>query len=149
LIIWNSSASLDINDEALRYEPTGNPVDVAMLNHLFEAQVDVPAKMADKEHIYPCLTMIPFSPMRKRTLVVHDCSKLNEGEDQMVRIIIKGAPEYIMPMCNSMLNGNCEAEEFGDEKIQDYLTKIEELIDEQEKDVFLKPITYAYKDMLL
>jgi magnesium-transporting ATPase (P-type) len=45
LIILNSSARLDINDEALRYEPSGNPVDVAMLNHLFENHVDVPAKM--------------------------------------------------------------------------------------------------------
>lgn len=139
----NSSATLDINDEALRYEPSGNPVDVAMLNHLFNHHVDVPAKMSEKEHKYPNITLIPFSPLRKRTLVVH-----NMGDDS-VRVIIKGAPEYVMPMCTAMLNGNCEAEDFDEEKKQDYLSKIEEVVEEQEKDIFLKPITYAYKDMSL
>jgi magnesium-transporting ATPase (P-type) len=48
VIILDSNARLDINDEKLKYEPAGNEVEVAMLNFLFDNDTDVPAKLQFK-----------------------------------------------------------------------------------------------------
>ena len=41
------------------------------------------------------MTYIPFTPERKRQLVAIRATKDAEN----IRIVIKGAPEYVMPMC--------------------------------------------------
>jgi magnesium-transporting ATPase (P-type) len=53
---------------------------------------------------------IPFSSDRKRMTVAY---ALN---DNVVRLVVKGAPEYVVPMCNSKLNDFNQAEGFNDKE---------------------------------
>lgn len=43
--------------------------------------------------------MIPLSPYRKRMLVA-----IRPDNSDTIRVVIKGAPENIMPMCTSKLD---------------------------------------------
>lgn len=40
--------------------------------------------------------MIPFSPFRKRMLVAY-----RPDDSDTIRVVIKGAPEFVMPLCTS------------------------------------------------
>ena len=66
--------------------------------------------------------------------------------DETVRIVVKGAPEYIVPMCNFELDGNNDSNEITNEDREEYLEQISDVIANDTYDC-LKPITYAYKDM--
>jgi magnesium-transporting ATPase (P-type) len=54
----------------------------------------------DKQRNSIVETEIPFGSIRKRMLVAVRPTK----DDDKVVISIKGAPEYIMPMCSHILN---------------------------------------------
>lgn len=50
------------------------------------------------------MTMIPFSSMRKMMTVAY---KSNDNPD-VVKIVVKGAPEYIISKCTKELDSNNE-----------------------------------------
>ena len=88
---------------------------------------------------------IPFSSDRKRMTVAYALKG-----DNTVRLVVKGAPEYVVPMCNSKLNDFNQPEGFNDK--ESYLRDVieEQLIKgrglSQEKPTGLKAITIAYRD---
>jgi len=112
-----------------------------MLNFLFNNHCDVPQKLQAKELKSKQLTFIPFSSTRKRSLVA------NTLDEETVRIIVKGAPEFILNCCTAVMDGNCESGDFGEENATAQYEKITEVISSAADDMYLKPITYAYKDM--
>lgn len=94
VIILNTEARLDIDDKTLKYVASGDhPVEIGMLNFLFGNQVDVPAKLQHKELFQKQQTFIPFSSVDKRSLVA------NKIDENTVRIVVKGAPEFIINNC--------------------------------------------------
>ncbi len=50
--------------------------------------------------------MIPFTPIRKRQLVVIRPSPLSK----YIRVVLKGAPEFVMPLCTKVLSLDGEEE---------------------------------------
>ena len=54
--------------------------------------------MLSKRHRQGILqTNLPFNPVTKRSLV----AIMPNEKSEYIRIVIKGAPEYIMPMCTT------------------------------------------------
>jgi magnesium-transporting ATPase (P-type) len=94
------------------------------------------AKQRDGEH--EC--SIPFGPVRKRQVEVirpyKDC--------KYVRVVVKGAPEYVMKYCTKILGTDGDTRSLDeDEKTQILET---EVIENMAK-FGLRTIIYAYKDM--
>ena len=89
------------------------------------------------------MTRIPFSSTSKRMTVAY---KLPDQE--IVRIIVKGAPEYIVPLCTLELDSSNYPTEFNgiEEQGSDHL---EAVISNQIAKLGEKPLTIAYKDINL
>lgn len=69
-----------------------NPTDTAVLSKAEEMGIE----KSSLEKTYPKINEIPFSSKTKRMLTVH---KSPSGS----RTIVKGAPEYILPMCSEYM----------------------------------------------
>lgn len=86
------------------YIPVGSPVEVGLLKMLISRNIAVQDKLMERERegegCYKLMTKIPFSSERKRMTTAY---RLNDRPDT-VRIIVKGAPEYVVPMCTTKLN---------------------------------------------
>jgi Ca2+-transporting ATPase len=48
-------------------------------------------------------TVIPFGPERKRSLVAY---RQTVNSEDYIRVVVKGAPEYVLPMCGSYLRAD-------------------------------------------
>lgn len=84
---------------------------------------------------------IPFNPKRKRMTTVY---RLGKGCDT-VRVVVKGAPEYIMPYCNSQLDSQGNIVSLNEDQKERILNK--EIIDNFAKNHGYRTFLYAYKDM--
>ena len=60
-------------------------------------------------------------------------------------MVVKGAPEEIIPMCTHYLHENCEQILFSEDSKKNHLDKISNVIENDEEDV-LKALSYAYHD---
>jgi magnesium-transporting ATPase (P-type) len=98
-IIMNNDAQIDMTfdrsaGEAI-YDPIGNSTDVAMLNFLYDNNVDVRELLSKRQRESEIECVIPFSPVRKRSVTVIRPSP----ECGYVRVVVKGAPEYVIGLC--------------------------------------------------
>lgn len=64
--------------------------------------------------------------------------------DKSVRVVLKGAPEVIIPLCTSQLNKNCDQVKFEQSEQDAHLKEVSDVISD-DKDI-LKAISYAYCD---
>ena len=83
---------------------------------------------------------IPFNSIRKRaTSVIRPYKKCD-----YVRVIVKGAPEYVLPLCTSTFTQDGEIRTLG-------LGETERILDQEIIDPFakkgLRTLVYAYKDI--
>lgn len=81
-----------MNDEAF-YVPVGNGTDVGMIKFLQDA--DVAVHDIIKKKYGRIETIIPLSPIRKRQVI----AVRHPDMDEVVRVFVKGAPEYIIDNC--------------------------------------------------
>ena len=86
--------------DGVQYKPVGSPVEQALLNMLLNAGVSVQEKLVERERDYALQLWIPFSSDRKRMTVAYSL----KDQPQTVRLVVKGAPENIVPMCNSKVD---------------------------------------------
>lgn len=142
LIILNTDARMEICDEDCSYVPRGAPIEVGMLNFLICNGVPVQDRLVGRERRYELCTMIPFSPYRRRSVVAY------RTDEQTVRVVVKGAPEDVVPMCTYKLDGDCDPQDFSNDEFNHYLQEVSDVIINESTYAF-KPITYAYKDMSL
>mmetsp|Transcript_9193 Transcript_9193/g.6951 ORF Transcript_9193/g.6951 Transcript_9193/m.6951 type:complete len:156 (-) Transcript_9193:960-1427(-) len=85
--------------------------------------------------------MIPFDPVRKRALVVIRPHK----ESKYVRVVLKGAPEFVIPYCTKIMSLDGEEEIL---KLDDRERLLKErIIDQFCAQRGLKAIVYAYRDI--
>ena len=156
-VILNCDAHMQMNGQN-DYVPVGSPVEVGLLNMLISRNIPVQDKLMERERELPgetgykLLTKIPFSSERKRMVTAY---RLNDRPDT-VRIVVKGAPEYVVPMCSNKLNDQGEAEGFdgagydGDDYLQRAITQdliIGDAANVDDPNVGLKAITIAYREM--
>ena len=88
-----------MSEEAM-YEPSGNGTEVGMLKFLQSNDYEIHNLLLKREKDCIIETNIPFGPIRKRQVVALRPS-LHHG---FVRIVVKGAPEYVMPMCSRYMD---------------------------------------------
>ncbi|MDD6484744.1 MAG: calcium-translocating P-type ATPase, PMCA-type [Clostridiales bacterium] len=79
---------------ALCSSDANNPTDAAILAKALEEGIDT--EMLEKKH--PLIDEEPFTSVRKRVSVIR---RYSAG----FRVIVKGAPEYILPLCTMVYNG--------------------------------------------
>jgi magnesium-transporting ATPase (P-type) len=106
-IIFNTEARIEMDDKNHCYIPEGNPVEVGLLNFLTSINVPVQDQFVDRERNWKLLTLIPFSSDRKRMTVAY-----YNNEQQYVTVVVKGAPEIIVPMCTQQLDHSFDPVEF-------------------------------------
>jgi magnesium-transporting ATPase (P-type) len=95
-ILFNCEARIEMNDQAL-YIPVGNGTEVGLIKFLQEAEV--PVHEIIKRKLGNILAQIPFSTIRKRSVVA-----MRLPETEIVRVYVKGAPEYIVNKCVKTLD---------------------------------------------
>jgi magnesium-transporting ATPase (P-type) len=128
-----------MDDEAF-YVPVGNGTDVGMIKFLQDA--DVPVHEIIKKKFGRIETIIPLSPIRKRQVI----AVRHPDMDDIVRIYVKGAPEYIIDRCKKthQVDGSRNF------MPSDQLTYIKnDILIEQFTSQGLRAILFAYKDMPL
>lgn len=108
-----------MRDATHQYVPKGSPLEVGMIEFLTENDHFVQEMMVRREREFKLLTEIPFCPIRKRMTVAY---LLPEGNK--VRVVCKGAPEYLVPMCTRSLNHFGEEEDFSRAAADSYLREI-------------------------
>lgn len=110
----NCDARVEMSEDA-RYVPQGNGTEVAMLKYLQDNGLPIQDLLTNRERQGEAECTIPFNPIRKRQTTV---IRPYKGCDY-VRIVVKGAPEYIMKLCTQILTSDGEAINLDeDEKIR-------------------------------
>jgi len=117
-LILNSDARMQMIHN--KYEPAGSPVEVGLMKMLIEHDLPVQERLIDRERFFELKTMIPFSSERKRMTVAYGLpadwnstsrsaedmlrAQQNQFNTEFVRVVVKGAPENVIPLCTSELD---------------------------------------------
>lgn len=75
-----------------------------MLNFLYQNHVDVHTELSNRQSNSEIECVIPFNPDRKTQLTV---TRIHKG-DKNVRVVLKGAPEYVFEHCSFILDDDVE-----------------------------------------
>ena len=67
-----------------------------MINFLMENEKDVQSMFKHRNQYTPKLVQLPFDQNLKRKVTVRSI----ENNESQVRLYIKGAPEYVIKLCN-------------------------------------------------
>lgn len=144
-----------MNDETQTYEPQGSSVEAGMLKFLIHQEVPVVEMMRQRDKNAIRHTFIPFSPSRKIMTVAYQTN----GPHSPVEVIVKGAPEVVIPLCTAQMDANNNPQRFNGDGIdgEDFLAgTITQFAqggvhyDEHAPETTLtsvKPFVYAYKMM--
>ena len=109
LITMNTSAYLETQDANLCFVPCGAPIEVALLTFLIDNGIAVQNNFVERERIFKLKMTAPFSSDRKRMTVAY---KMKVNGEKIVRIVVKGAPEELILLCNVALTASNERVEF-------------------------------------
>lgn len=154
-IILNNTARIEMNDDTQMYEPQGSSVEAGMLKFLINQEVPVVEMMRQRDKNAIRHTFIPFSPQRKIMTVAYQ----THGPNSPVEVIVKGAPEVIIPLCTAQMDSNNNPQRFNGDGTEgeDFLAgtiaqyaKGGVNYDEDLPETTLtsiKPFAYAYKMM--
>jgi len=140
-IAFNTDAYLTTSDEKFEYSPHGGPVDKALLWWLLRERLPVEQLFIKRERECRRVAFVPFSADRRRMTVAYE---LQDGETK-VRVVVKGAPEDLIPLCVSQKTSQNERIEFeghGREG-KEYLEKV---VSHMASDGY-SPICICYKDI--
>ncbi len=139
-IIMNNDARVEMSEDA-KYEPQGNGTEVAMLRFLQQNEISIEDLLSKKSRESEHECSIPFSPIRKRmTTVIRPYKGCN-----YVRVVVKGAPEYVMKYCTKILTQDGETAELDENERQRILD--DEIIGNFATKSGLRTFAYAYKDI--
>ena len=97
-IMLNTDAKMEINDDDHRYEPSGGPIEVALLNFLIENGISVHERMLAIPQNYELKLKSPFCSLRKCMTVVYKI------DHHVIRVVVKGAPEIVVPLTASIID---------------------------------------------
>ena len=95
-IIANTDVRIEANDELCIYEPKGSPIEVCMIQFLMDNEEDIQNKLIARNQYSPKLVQLPFCQTLKRKVVVRRV----QDRPELVRIYVKGAPEYVIALCS-------------------------------------------------
>ena len=140
-----------MSNDAL-YTPTGNKTEVALLNFLYQNNIEAHVKLSNRQNESEIECVIPFNPIRKSQLTV---TRVQKG-DKNVRVVLKGAPEAILNHCTHILSEDVSRPiQLSDNLRNQFLNTIygvngieeRKLTSEQIKPFEYRCFAYAYKDI--
>jgi magnesium-transporting ATPase (P-type) len=158
-IVLNCDAHMQM-DNNNDYKPVGSPVEVGLLKMLIKRGIAVQEKLIERErevegeNCYKLMSWIPFSSERKRMTVAF---RLRENPN-VVRVVVKGAPESIIPMCSTKLDSFNQPANFEGDGYegQNYLERViindiigvsaGDAVHPEDANTGLKSLTIAYRD---
>jgi magnesium-transporting ATPase (P-type) len=135
----NSDVRIEINDKTCEYVPKGAPLEVGMLQFLTDNEIDITDAMIQRNIHQKKFTQLPFDQTLKRMTVI----RRHPTNENMVRIVVKGAPEYLIEYCTHTFNEKMMIVEITD-GLRD--TILNDLVFEMASQP-LKVLSYAYKEM--
>jgi magnesium-transporting ATPase (P-type) len=139
-IIYNCESRVEMNEDA-KYVAVGNGTEVGLLRFLQANKFEIQDLLSKRHRKSIVQTNIPFGPERKRSLIA---LKPTEKSD-FVRVVIKGAPEYVIPMCSTQLSESGSETQLDANEKKRVLDQ--EIIGQFCKRQGLRSIVYAYKDI--
>ena len=93
-----SNTDVQIQSGDVEYKPAGNAIEVAMINFLSDYQFDVRECIKQRNLQHRGVANFPFDQKLKMKTW---CRKINEDT---VRVVTKGAPEYVLTKCTNVVN---------------------------------------------
>ncbi len=117
--------------------PVGNETEVSLIKWLQGAQINVHKLM--HERVESEAARIPFNSEAKRSIVA---SRPKDMADT-VRVYVKGAPEYVLPNCDSHFNASAQKVPLGSDT-KDYI--VNRVIKEQMTTQGLRTLAFSYRE---
>ena len=148
-ILLNSDARMEMSDtneknpmSSPQYFPSGSAVEVGLFKYLMKHEKDVPIQsiLVERERKYKLKTVIPFSTERKMMTVAYELPG-----NKKVRVVVKGAPEFVIPKCTHSLGSKCEEELFDGDGEQGNL-HLKRIVTEKIAIHGYKSLSIAYRD---
>ncbi len=135
-ILYNCDSRIEMGDNAL-YNVVGNGTECGLINFLMYSNIE--AQELIKEKAGRILKSVPFDSTRKRmtTALQHPTT------ESLVRVYVKGTPEYILENCVTFLARDGGAEDLDEHKRKQWLDRT--IIGWYAK-IGLRTIALAYKD---
>lgn len=121
------------------YVPVGNGTETGLIRFLQDAEI--PVHEIIKRKLNKIQTTIPFSSIRKRSVVA-----MHLPDTDMVRIYVKGAPEVVLHKCVKTFAVDGSKSHLTDEEIN-YISQ--DVIYKQFTSKGLRTLAFGYKDMSL
>jgi len=141
-IVGNTDVRIEHNDSEVTpfYEPKGQPIEIGLISFLMENKEDIPTRFVNRNKFEMKVVQLPFDEDYKRKIVVRHLPNDNET----VRVYVKGAPEYLIQLCENTMTEAGEIEEFT-EDTKSLITN--QIVSNQMAKKGLRVISLAYKDM--
>ncbi len=137
-IIYNTDARVEMSEDGY-FEPVGNGTEVALLRFLQENELPVHTLLTQRQRTAEHECSIPFSPIRKCMTTVY---RPYHGCDYVL-VVMKGAPEVILPKCNQYFDSQGQSQYLGPEMRDVILNK--EIIEEYASGFGYRTFAYSYK----
>lgn len=129
---------MEIDDETNSFNPCGSPVEVALLNFMVDNDEPVQLRLEEREKDFKLYSCIPFSSYRRMMTVAYQIPNTD-----IVRVVVKGAPEEIIPRCTQELDRDNETRQFSED---DHANLLEGVISNKIAKQGMKPLSIAYRD---
>lgn len=129
------------------HEPKGNDIEKSLLQFLLDTEVDVHARLVDRNRNEDVVCYIPFSNKDKMKITARMISDPAEWENPdlpEVYVVVQGTPEMIHHYCNVTFNNDCQDEEFTGQDKRMSLQHVDGMAKEG-----LIPVSYGFKRLTL
>ena len=139
-IISNTDVRIETNDAECKYEPKGQALEVGLIQFLMDNEEDIQNIFVQRNKYAPKMVQLPFDQNLKRKVVVRSV----HGNPDLVRIYVKGAPEYVIPLCNQTLSSQVQPTEFNE---NDQMTILTQIVSNDMAQNRLKVLSFAFKEI--
>lgn len=110
-IISNTDVRIEIEDKKAqgehgeyysepKFKPVGQPLEVGLIQFLLDNGEDINQAFINRNRFAPKATQLPFDQVLKRKVVIRPV----QGDAELVRIYVKGAPEEVLGLCKTTLD---------------------------------------------
>lgn len=110
-IVANSDVRIETNDDDLIFEPKGQNLETGMINFLVENKEDIMSLFTHRNRECKKVFQTAFDHNLKRKLVVRQMP----GQEDKYNVVLKGAPEFMMPLCTMTYDDQFNEVDFSEE----------------------------------
>lgn len=112
-VISNTDVRIEIRDEKAydeehreyvdpKFRPVGQPLEVGLIQFLLDNGEDINQAFINRNRFAPKTTQLPFDQGLKRKVVIRPV----QGDNEVVRVYVKGAPEEVTKLCKATLDAS-------------------------------------------